>query len=95
MFGFGGWDKKIRNLRKNWDRVREKTLTKEGSLKAKLLEKEDQIEQNLRLLEERDLHRIERNRLYNEVETSVKEMKTILEAKPEELDMMSRRIREK
>ena len=82
IFGHG---RKIRKLRKRWDRLREKTLKKDQSLKSRLLTKEDQIEQNLRILEERQLHRGERERLIKELEIDLAEIKGLLNSKPEEL----------
>ncbi|UCD02790.1 MAG: hypothetical protein JSV63_03330 [Candidatus Aenigmatarchaeota archaeon] len=81
IFGHG---RKIRKLRKRWDRLREKTLKKDQSLRAHLLPKEDQVEQNLRMLEERRLNRGERARLIKELELDLAEIKGILESKPEE-----------
>ncbi len=82
IFGHG---RKIRKLRKRWDRVREKTLKKDASKRAELLPKEDQIEQNLRILEERRLHRGERARLIKEVEIDLAETKALLGSKSEKL----------
>lgn len=82
---FLGWGHKIRKLRKRWDRLREKSLKKEASLRAILLPREDQIEQNLRILEERRLNRRERARLAKEVEIDLEEIKAMLKSKPEEL----------
>ncbi len=80
-----GWNRKIRKLRKRWDRLREKTLKKEASVRARMLPKEDQIEQNLRILEERRLNRSERARLAKELEIDLAEIKSMVDAKPEEL----------
>lgn len=76
--------RKIRKLRKRWDRIREKTLKKSSEMRARLLPKEDQIEQNLRILEERHLHRGERARLMKEVELDLAEVKANLDSKPED-----------
>jgi hypothetical protein len=80
-----GHGRKIRKLRKRWDRIREKTLKKEAGRRAELLPKEDQIEQNLRILEERRLHRGERARLMKEVELDLAEVKAMLDSKAENL----------
>ena len=53
-------------------------------MRARLLPKEDQIEQNLRILEERHLHRGERARLMKEVELDLAEVKANLNSKPED-----------
>ena len=81
IFGHG---RKIRKLRKRWDRLREKTLKKDSALRAQLLPKEDQIEQNLRILEERRMNRGERARLSKEVEIDLAEIKALLDSKPEQ-----------
>jgi hypothetical protein len=86
---FLGWGYRIRKLRKRWDRIREKSLKKEASIRAKLLPREDQIEQNLRILEERRLNRRERARLAKELEIDLAEIKAVLKAKPEELVRMN------
>ena len=44
-------------------------MKKKEPVKSKMLQKEDQIEQNLRLLEERVLHRVERARLLKELDS--------------------------
>jgi hypothetical protein len=80
-----GWQRRVRKLRKKWDRLREKSLKKQASLRAMVLPKEDQVEQNLRILEERRLGRAERARLAKEVEIDLAEIKAILESKSEEL----------
>jgi len=80
IFGHG---RKIRKLRKRWDRLREKSLKKEQAVRAQILPKEDQIEQNIRILEERRMNRGERARLMKEVEIDLAEIKAILESNPE------------
>ena len=80
-----GWGRRIRKLRKRWDRLREKSLKKDASLRAILLPKEDQVEQNLRILEERRLNRRERARLAKELEIDLEEIKAMLNTKPEEM----------
>jgi DNA-binding transcriptional MerR regulator len=85
MLNLFGWGWKIRRLRKRWDRLREKSLRKEPAIRTVLLPKEDQIEQNLRILEERRLNRRERARIAKEVEIDLAEVKAILKSKPEEL----------
>ena len=80
-----GWNRRVRKLRKRWDRLREKSLKKPASLRVTLLPREDQIEQNLRILEERKLNRSERARLAKELEIDLEEIKAVLESKPGEL----------
>ncbi len=77
-----GWGRRIRKLRKRWDRLREKTLKKDASVRTRLLQREDQIEQNLRILEERRLNRGERARLARELELDLAEIKDMVKAKP-------------
>ena len=80
-----GWGYKIRRLRKRWDRLREKTLKKDASVRTRLLQREDQVEQNLRILEERRLNRGEKGRLARELELDLAEIKDMVDAKTEEL----------
>lgn len=85
LFFKTNWDKKIRKLRISWDRARELALKKGGLYKKNTLLKLDQIEQNLRLLEERELGKVERARIAKEVEINLSEIKAILAMKKEEL----------
>ncbi len=80
-----GWNRRVRKLRKRWDRLREKSLKKSAAIRATVLPKEDQIEQNLRILEERQVGRGERARLAKEVEIDLEEIKAMLDSKPEEM----------
>lgn len=86
VFGIAifGWGWKIRRLRKKWDRIREKSLKKKGRLKSDMLAKLDQVENSLRMLEERNPSRIERARLAKEVSIDLSELKEMLKMKPEE-----------
>ena len=84
-----GWGRRIRKLRKRWDRLREKSLKKDAKLRAIILPKEDQIEQNLRVLEERRLNRRERARLAKDIEIDLEEIKAMLKSKPEEISAAS------
>jgi len=80
-----GWRRRIRKLRKKWDRLREKALKKEEPIRSTALGRLDQIENNLRMLEEQRLSRIDRARLAKEVEINLEEIKELLKSKPEEL----------
>ncbi len=82
IFGHG-W--KIRKLRKNWDRLREKALKTENPIRQISLEKLDRIEDHLRILEEQPISKKDRARLTKEVEIDLEEVKAILESKPEEI----------
>lgn len=85
MFTFlFGWNRKIRKLRKRWDRLREKALKKEQPLKGDILTKMDVIEQNLRVLEERKVNRVERSRLAKEIEIDLEGIKAMVKMKDEE-----------
>ncbi len=86
MLGFiFGWPRKIRKLRKRWDRLREKSLKKKGLVKKTALEKLDMIEQKLRTLEEQKITRLDRSRLAREIEIDLAEIKAMLQATPEEI----------
>ncbi|RKX41819.1 MAG: hypothetical protein DRP27_10280 [Thermotogae bacterium] len=82
MFGF---QRKIRKLRKKWDRLREKALKKKEPIRHLALEKLDSIENHLRILEEQRLSRRDRARLSKEIEIDLAEVTGLLESKPEEL----------
>lgn len=86
MFEFiFGWDRKIRKLRKRWDRLREKSLKKKDPLKSTILAKLDQVENNLRVLEERkSITRVERSRISKEIEIDLEGIKALVKTKEEE-----------
>jgi DNA-binding transcriptional MerR regulator len=86
-----GWPRKIRKLRKRWDRLREKTLKKKGLVKKTALEKLDMTEQKLKTLEEQKITRLDRSRLAREVELDLAEIKAMLQATPDEI-MQARQI---
>ena len=86
MLGFiFGWPRKIRKLRKRWDRLREKSLKKKGIVKKTALEKLHMTEQKLRTLEEQKITRLDRSRLTREVELDLAEIKAVVQSKQEEL----------
>ena len=80
-----GWSRKVRRLRRDWDRRREKALTKKGRVKKFLLEKLDKIENRLRIIEEQPLQRRSRGRIAKEIEIDLAEVKIILKMKDEEI----------
>ena len=80
-----GWNWKIRRLRKKWDRERENALKKHEPIKRILLEKLDNAENNLRILEEQRLSRVDRARLSKTLEIDLEEIKAMLKSRPEEL----------
>ncbi|MBU0952850.1 MAG: hypothetical protein KKA90_00290 [Nanoarchaeota archaeon] len=79
-----GWNRKIRKLRRKWDRAREKALMKKQPLRQMVLKRLDGISTNLVTLEESHLNRIERARLSKETEITLEEIKELLKLKPEE-----------
>ena len=86
MFGtFFGWERKIRKLRKKWDRLREKALGADESIRTTVLTRLDQVENNLRTLEEQNLSRMDRARISKDVEISLAEIAEIIKSKPEEV----------
>jgi hypothetical protein len=94
VFGIAilGWGWRIRRLRKKWDRIREKSLKKDEPLKGNLLTRLDQVENSLRMLEERRLGRIEKARLAREVDLDLSELKEMLKMKPEEFQQAQRPV---
>ena len=84
FLGFFGFGRKVRKLRKRWDRLREKALKKKQPLKGDILTKMDMIEQNLRILEERRVSRVERSRLSKEIEIDLEGIKAMVDMKDEE-----------
>lgn len=87
-----GWGRRIRKLRKRWDRIREKTLKKDDPLRGNLLARLDQVENNLRMLEERNPTRVERARLAREIDLDLSELKEMLRMKPEEFRQAQRPV---
>ena len=85
LFGLFGWKRKVRKLRKKWDRLREKALKKDDPIRRMALERLDSIENNLKMLEEQRVDRITRARLSKELEIALEEIKALLKMKPEEL----------
>ncbi len=93
MLGFiFGWPRKIRKLRKRWDRLREKSLKKKGLVKKTALEKLDMIEQKLRTLEEQKITRLDRSRLAREIEIDLAEIKAMMDSTPDEIMQTQRPI---
>lgn len=83
LTNFFGYKRRVKKLRKKWDRQREKALKKDEPQKSSILKKLDQIELNLRTLEEQRLHRTELARISKEVEIDLEETKTLLDLKGE------------
>ncbi len=84
FLGFFGFGRRVRKLRKKWDRLREKALKKKQPLKGDILTKMDMVEQNLRILEERRVSRVERSRLSKEIEIDLEGVKAMVDMKEEE-----------
>ncbi len=92
MLGFiFGWNRKVRKLRKKWDRLREKTLKKKNPIRKMALEKLDSIENNLRTIEEQRIPKMDRSRISKEIEIGLAEVNGLLKTKPEELLSQQRR----
>lgn len=83
MFAFGlfGWDRKVRKLRKRWDRLREHALKKHGPLRSRLLQRLDAINSNIVTMEEQRLSRIDRARISKDAEISLEEVKAMMKMK--------------
>lgn len=88
MFAFGlfGWDRKVRKLRKRWDRLREHSLKKHGPLRSRLLQRLDAINSNMTTMEERQLSRVDRARISKDVEISLEEVKELMKFKDKEVE---------
>ncbi len=84
FLGFFGFGRKVRKLRKRWDRLREKSLKKKQPLKGDILTKMDMIEQNLRVIEERKVNRVERSRIAKEIEIDLEGIKAMVKMMEEE-----------
>ncbi|MBU0898342.1 MAG: hypothetical protein KKB03_02130 [Nanoarchaeota archaeon] len=80
-----GWNRRVRKIRRDWDRAREETLKKKGELRKILLKKLDLIEENIKLIEEQPLSRLNKRKIARGIEIDMEEIKTILEAKKDEL----------
>jgi hypothetical protein len=82
---FFGWNARVCRLRKKWDRIREKSLGRHEPLRSRALSRLDQVEQDLMLLEERHLNRMERARIAKTLEINLAEIGAMLKMKQEEL----------
>ena len=80
-----GWNRRVRGLRKRWDRLREKSLKKGEPIRRMALERLDMIENNLKMLEEQRMDRVSRARIAKEVEIGLEEVNAMMKMKPEEL----------
>ncbi|HDD46446.1 MAG TPA: hypothetical protein ENG42_03140 [Candidatus Aenigmarchaeota archaeon] len=80
-----GTQRKIRKLRKKWDRLREKALKKKGRFRTDLLLKLDQVEQSIRLLEERKMNKWEIAKIAKEVEIELAEIEAMVKLKEDEV----------
>jgi len=76
-----GWNWRVRRLRKHWDRERERCLKLKNPLRTELLEKLDNIENSLRMLEEKKMVRYEKLRMIKEVEIDLVELQALREGK--------------
>ena len=80
-----GWSRKVRKLRRNWNRAREKALTKKNPVRKMLLQKLNLIEEKLRMIEEQPMGRIHRRRLAREINIDLAEIKILLRLKEEDI----------
>ena len=71
---FFGFDWKIRRLRNRWNRLRNKALKQEKEKRIRLLEMLDDVENDLRVLEEQELTRVDRYRIMRNVENGLREV---------------------
>jgi len=71
---FFGFDWKIRRLRNRWNRLRNKALRQEKEKRIRLLEMLDDVENDLRVLEEQELTRVDRYRIMRNVENGLREV---------------------
>jgi len=81
MFGLFNGNRKIRKLRKKWDRLREKALKKKEPVRNTVLQKLDIISTTLVNLEERQMTRVDRARMSKEIEITLAEIEAILKSK--------------
>jgi hypothetical protein len=81
LCGVFGWERRVRKLRKRWDRLREKADRKHGPVRAKALNLLDAINSNVTTMEERQLSRIDRARMAKDVEISLEEVRELLKMK--------------
>jgi len=73
-----GWNRKVRKLRKMWDRSREHALTKKGTLRQLVMQKLDSVSAQLRMIEEQPLTRVQRKKFAREIEIVLAEVKVML-----------------
>ncbi len=76
-----GPKRRVRKIRKKWDRQREKALKLKGSLRTEVLKKLDQIELNVRSLEEQSIGRIDSARIMKEAEIDLEETNAIMKSR--------------
>ncbi len=81
---FFGWQRRVRRLRRKWDREREKALRKKEPLRGSVLSKLDGVENSLRVLEEQNMSRVARARIAKEIEIDLEEIAELLRLKREE-----------
>ena len=80
-----GWSRKVRKLRKEWDRAREKALTKDNPLKRLILQKLDDVETQLKMIEEQRMGRRDRGRFAKKIELALAEVNVLLKSKSDEI----------
>jgi hypothetical protein len=74
-----GWNWKVQRTRRRWDRLREHSLEKQGTVRKKALKDLDFIEDKLRMLEEESLSRRDRTKIMREVEMELANIADLIE----------------
>ena len=75
------WEWKVWRLRRRWDRARERALLASASTRKPALEKLDAIAGNLVTLEETQLSRRDRHRLFDDIVEGIAEAREIMRQK--------------
>jgi repressor of nif and glnA expression len=78
---FFGFTWRLKRLRNRWNKLRKKALGQEKNKKGKLLNMLDDVENDLRVLEEQELTRKDRNKIIKKVEDGLKEVEIVLKSK--------------
>jgi len=81
IFGLFSWNRRVRKLRKRYDRIREHALKKKGPLKNRILQRLDAINSSITTMEEQRLSRVDRARISKDVEISLEEVKELMKYK--------------
>jgi hypothetical protein len=74
-----GWNWKLQRTRRRWDRLREHALERKGRVRHHALKELDDIEDNLRMLEEERLSRRDRTRMLREIQMELSNIEDVIE----------------